>query len=292
MIKKFIKTNLEKYPSLYAGRLNKKNLFRSFTANSRILPSFIIIGEAKCGTTSLYNYMIQHPNIKSALTKEINYFNWNYKRGVNWYKGHFPTTLEKKIQGRNNELFLTGEATPLYLFHSLVPKRIFDVLPKIKIIICLRNPVNRAYSHYNDLGVRLGNEKRSFDEAVQSEMESIKEMNNLIENSKYGFEDRLYQYVSRGIYLEHLRIWMNTFPKSQFCFVKTEELNNKPQTVLDNIFEFLSLPKFNKIDIKKRYNVSKYKPMKETTRELLNEFFKIHNKHLEEYLKIKFNWNA
>ncbi len=96
MIKKFIKTNLEKHPNLYAGRLNKKNLFRSFTANSRILPSFIIIGEAKCGTTSLYNYMIQHPNIKSALTKEINYFNWNYKRGLNWYKGHFPTTLEKK----------------------------------------------------------------------------------------------------------------------------------------------------------------------------------------------------
>tara|TARA_B100001540_G_C15680004_1_gene584353 strand:- start:145 stop:1023 length:879 start_codon:yes stop_codon:yes gene_type:complete len=292
MIKKFIKTNLEKHPNLYAGRLIKKNLFRSFTANSRILPSFIIIGEAKCGTTSLYNYMIQHPNIKSALNKEINYFNWYYKNGINWYKGHFPTTFEKKIQGRNKQLFLTGEATPLYLFNSLVPKRIFDLLPKIKIIICLRNPVNRAYSHYNDLGVRLGNEKRSFDEAVKSEIESIKEMKNLVEDSKYGFDDRLYQYVSRGIYLEHLKIWMKTFPKNQFYFVKTEELNKTPEIVLDNIFEFLSLPKFNKIDIKKRYNVSKYKPMNETTRDFLNEFFKIHNEHLEEYLKIKFDWKV
>lgn len=78
-------------------------------------------------------------------------------------------------------MFLTGEATPLYLFHSLVPKRVFNLLPKIKIIVCLRNPVNRAYSHYNDLGIRLGNEKRSFGEAVKSEIESIKEMKNLLE---------------------------------------------------------------------------------------------------------------
>lgn len=292
MIKELIKSELEKHPNFYAGRLIKKNLFRSFTANSRIFPNFIIIGEAKCGTTSLYNYMIQHPNIKSALNKEINYFNWYYKKSINWYKGHFPTTLEKKIKRKKKVLFLTGEASPLYLFNSEVPKRIFDLIPEVKIIICLRNPVNRAYSHYNDLGVRLGNEKRTFDEAVKVEIESIKNMDSLVENSKYGFEDRLYQYVSRGIYLEHLKIWMKTFPKKQFFIVKTEELNKTPEIVLDNIFEFLSLSKFDKINIKERYNVSKYKPMNESTRNLLNEFFKIHNQHLEEYLKIKFGWSG
>tara|TARA_B110001454_G_C12719648_1_gene434180 strand:+ start:1798 stop:2676 length:879 start_codon:yes stop_codon:yes gene_type:complete len=292
MIKELIKSKLESHPNFYAGRLNKKNLFRSFTASPRILPDFIIIGEAKCGTTSLYNYMIQHPNIKSALTKEINYFNWNYEKSINWYKAHFPTTLEKKIKIRNKEAFLTGEATPLYLFHLSVPKRIFKLLPKLKIIICLRNPVNRAYSHYNDLGVRLGNDKRTFDEAVKLEMESIKKIDNLVGNSKYGFEDRLYQYVSRGIYLDHLKIWMKTFPKKQFFIVKTEELNKTPKVVLDNIFKFLSLPEFNEINIKERYNVSKYNSMSESTRNLLNNFFKIHNQRLEEYLKIKFNWNA
>ena len=71
MIKEKIKSKLEKNPQIYAGRLSKRNLLRSFTADSRVLPDFIIIGEAKCGTTSLYNYMIQHPKIKSALTKEI-----------------------------------------------------------------------------------------------------------------------------------------------------------------------------------------------------------------------------
>ena len=180
----------------------------------------------------------------------------------------------------------------MYLFNSEVPKRIFDLIPEVKIIICLRNPVNRAYSHYNDLGVRLGNEKRTFDEAVKVEIESIKNMDSLVENSKYGFEDRLYQYVSRGIYLEHLKIWMKTFPKKQFFIVKTEELNKTPEIVLYNIFEFLSLSKFDKINIKERYNVSKYKPMNESTRNLLNEFFKIHNQHLEEYLKIKFGWSG
>ncbi len=96
MLKNRIKRWLENYPNVYAGRLSKKNLFRSLTSNSRILPDFIIIGESKCGTTSLYNYMIQHPAIKPALTKEINFFNWSYDKPQNWYSAHFPTKLKKK----------------------------------------------------------------------------------------------------------------------------------------------------------------------------------------------------
>ena len=292
MIKEKIKSKLEKNPQIYAGRLSKRNLLRSFTADSRVLPDFIIIGEAKCGTTSLYNYMIQHPKIKSALTKEINYFNWHYKKPLKWYKAHFPTSLEKKInKNMMKQNFLTGEATPLYLFHSLVPKRIYDLIPEVKIIVCLRDPVKRAYSHYNDLGVRLGDDKRTFDEAVRSEIEMIKEKKFDMTSFEYGFEDRLYQYVSRGIYLDHLKIWMETFSKEQILIVKTEELNKNPKKVLEKIFEFLSLPNFDNINIKKKYNVSKYEPMNNSTKELLKTFFKEHNKRLEDYLQMDFNWN-
>ena len=268
MIKEKIKSKLEKNPQIYAGRLSKRNLLRSFTADSRVLPDFIIIGEAKCGTTSLYNYMIQHPKIKSALTKEINYFNWHYKKPLKWYKAHFPTSLEKKInKNMMKQNFLTGEATPLYLFHSLVPQRIYDLLPEI------------------------GNEKRTFDEAIKDEIKIIEEEKFNITNFEYGFEDRLYQYVSRGIYLDHLKIWMETFSKEQILIVKTEELNKNPKKVLEKIFEFLSLPNFDNINIKKKYNVSKYEPMNNSTKELLKTFFKEHNKRLEDYLQMDFNWN-
>lgn len=291
-MRNYIKKELENHPDFYSGRLSKRNIFRSLTSNQRILPNFIIIGEAKCGTTSLYNYLIQHPNIESALTKEINFFNWSYDKPKNWYKAHFPTSFKQKISEKVlKKQFLTGEATPLYLFHSLVPKRVFQILPKVKLIICLRNPIERAYSHYHDLGVRLGDEQRTFDEAIETEIEILRQKNYNIFDSDYGFSSRLYQYVSRGIYLPHIKLWMETFDKNQVLFVKTEELNNNTSDSVNRVFEFLGTKKFRGINVKERFNVSKYKPMNNSTRNLLKEFFLPYNKELEEYLNIDFNWN-
>ena len=84
---------------------------------------------------------------------------------------------------------------------------------------------------------------------------------------------------------------METFSKEQILIVKTEELNKNPKKVLEKIFEFLSLPNFDDINIKKKYNVSKYEPMNNSTKELLKTFFKEHNKRLEDYLQMDFNWN-
>ena len=292
MLKNRIKRWLENYPNVYAGRLSKKNLFRSLTSNSRILPDFIIIGESKCGTTSLYNYMIQHPAIKPALTKEINFFNWSYDKPQNWYSAHFPTKLKKKISKNVfKKPFLTGEATPLYLFNSQVPKRMFKIIPNVKIITVLRNPIDRAYSHYHDLGVRLGKEKRTFDDAIQSELKILEEKNYVVTDYDGDFTDRLYQYVTRGIYLDHLKIWMETFPKKQFLILKTEDLENNPSEILSDVFEFLSLPSYDKVNFEKKHNVSKYEPMSDSSRRILKEFFKPYNKNLYEFLKRNFEWD-
>ena len=104
----------------------------------------------------------------------------------------------------------------------------FKIIPNVKIIIVLRNPIDRAYSHYHDLGVRLGKEKRTFDDAIQSELKILEEKNYVITDYDGDFTDRLYQYVTRGIYLDHLKIWMETFPKKQFLILKTEDLENNP----------------------------------------------------------------
>ncbi len=292
MLKNRIKRWLENYPNVYVGRLSKKNLFRSLTSNSRILPDFIIIGESKCGTTSLYNYMIQHPAIKPALTKEINFFNWSYDKPQNWYNAHFPTKFKKKFSKNVfKKPFLTGEATPLYLFNSQVPKRMFKIIPNVKIIIVLRNPIDRAYSHYHDLGVRLGGEKRTFGDAIRSELKILEEKNYVITDYDGNFTDRLYQYVVRGIYLDHLKIWMDVYPVKQFLILKTEELEKNPSEILDSVFKFLSIPDYDKINFEKKHNVSKYEPMNEQSRKMLKEFFKPHNKNLYKFLKQDFEWD-
>ena len=236
--------------------------------------------------------MIQHPAIKPALTKEINFFNWSYDKPQNWYSAHFPTKLKKKISKNVfKKPFLTGEATPLYLFNSQVPKRMFKIIPNVKIIVVLRNPIDRAYSHYHDLGVRLGKEKRTFDDAIQSELKILEEKNYVVTDYDGDFTDRLYQYVTRGIYLDHLKIWMETFHKKQFLILKTEDLENNPTEILSDVFEFLSLPSYDKVNFEKKHNVSKYEPMSDSSRRILKEFFKPYNKNLYEFLKRDFEWN-
>jgi len=293
MLKTLIKNWLENHPNLYVGRLSKRSLFRSLTSNSRILPDFVIIGESKCGTTSLYNYMIQHPAIKPALTKEINFFNWSYDKPQNWYSAHFPTKFKKKLSKNiYKKLFLTGESTPLYLFNSQVPRRMFETIPNVKIIVVLRNPVDRAYSHYHDLGVRLGKEKRTFDDAINSQLKILEEKNYVTTDYDGNFTDRLYQYVERGIYFDHLKIWMDVYPLKQFLILKTEELEMNPSEILNSVFKFLSLPNYDKINFERKYNVTRYKPMNEQLRKILKEFFKPHNEKLYKFLKRDFEWDS
>jgi len=100
---------------------------RRLTFGKRLKPSFVIVGAQKAGTTSLYRYLIQHPNIKSSLLKEIHYFDLNYNKSLSWYHLFFPLKTKK-----NN---ITGEASPYYMFHPFAIERIAKVNPDIKIKI-------------------------------------------------------------------------------------------------------------------------------------------------------------
>ena len=140
-------------------------LSRGLTHPIRLLPDFLISGAQRGGTTSLYNYLQAHPCFELPTTKELHFFDRKFHRGLAWYRAHFPTYLEKcfaqRIQGR---AFLTGEATPNYLFHPLVSRRVAEVLPRVKLIVLLRNPVDRAFSHYHHI-LDLGYEHLPFAEA-------------------------------------------------------------------------------------------------------------------------------
>jgi hypothetical protein len=167
------------------------------------IPRFIIIGAQRCGTTSLYSYLIGHPYVASALQKEIHFFDLNFKKGVSWYRTQFPQLGE---QG-----FITGEGSPYYIFHPHVPKRIFDTVPRAKLILLLRNPVDRAYSHYHH-EVKLGVEPLSFEDAIDREEERLHGQGEKIiaDESYYSFNHQHYSYLCRGVYAYQLTVW-NSF---------------------------------------------------------------------------------
>ena len=134
-------------PKFNPYRFSLKKFYRNLTSKSRVLPDFIIIGAGRAGTTALYSYLIQHPSIIPATTEnnqpvaDLHFFEYMISDRISWYKSHFPR--------KSKNSFVTGEFTSTYMYHKKVPERIFNLIPKIKLIVILRNPVDKAYSTYN-----------------------------------------------------------------------------------------------------------------------------------------------
>jgi hypothetical protein len=260
-----------------------------------MLPNFIIIGAQRCGTTSLYNHLIKHPNIKPAIIKETHYFDSNLNRSLNWYKSFFPTKafkyLNKFFKRRN---IITGEATPYYIFLPHAAKIICSYIPNVKIIVLLRNPVNRAYSHYN-YTVKLGFETLSFEEAIKKEQERLDgELEKLNKNPNYySFSHQHWSYLERGKYVDQLKLWFSYFPKKQILIIRSEDFYKDPKNVMERVYNFLNLPKISSEKeniIYKKFNVGIYQKMDNKTSSYLKNFFKPYNKELSEFLNKNFNW--
>ena len=156
------------------------------------LPDFLIIGVQKGGTTSLRKYMSRHPKIAFSNTKELHYFdNLRYKwKNLAWYKSQFPIL-------RFNRIF--GESTPSYLYFSGAPKRIYKTIPDVKLIILLRNPVDRAFSNYI-MELNRENETICFKKAIKYELRNYKNELMKVRRGKYSFDYNHRFYLYKGIY--------------------------------------------------------------------------------------------
>lgn len=264
--------------------LYNDGIIRGVTAPNRVLPNFIIIGEQKCGTTTLYDHLIQHPQILPALRKEIHFFDNHYNVGLNMYKAFFPTN--DKIQ--KNDLSITGEASPNYFHHPLVPKRIKENLPNVKLILLLRNPVERAYSHFIMMK-NGGFETLSFEQAVEYEKQVFKEGKISWINQYRVFNETHHPYLMRGIYVNHLKRWLEIFPRNQISIINSENFKSNKSQILKQTFEFLNVSSYRLKDLKNK-NVAKYDSMDLDTKKILEEFFKPYNKELYDLLNIEFDW--
>lgn len=270
--------------------------WRLFTSPWRVLPDYIIIGPSQSGTTSLYMYMGKHPEIKLGTTKGINYFNKSSK-GVNWYKSNFPTTLTKYYTEHfRGKKLVTGEGTAAYLSSPGTAETISKLVPAVKLITMLRNPIDRTYANYNK-NRRDGKESRTFEEVIKEEekwlntefFDQIKE--NKKESQLTEFPDVTHNpCLGRSLYYYQLRKWLKVFTRDQILIIKSEGFFKDPNKTLEDVFRFLGLAPIKLKDFK-NYNPGRYEKMKDSTREYLRQYFKPHNEKLYQLLGEDFNWD-
>jgi tetratricopeptide (TPR) repeat protein len=263
------------YQQTLASIISKNTGKMPVPQNTVKIPNFIIIGSQRCGTTSLYTYLAQHPQILTPIKKEMDFFSWHFHRGIDWYLAHFPPIP----QGEN---FFTFEASPSYFDYREAPERLYSAFPQVKLIVLLRNPVDRAISHFYRLS-SLNWEHRSFDRAINDEIE------RLAQNPEYIIGEEPGNYLARGRYVEFIQNWLAFFPKEQLLVLKSEDFYADVAETFKQVLEFLNLPDYQLSEYQNA-NPGFYRPTSESVRDWLSDYFKPYNQQLEEYLGRKFNW--
>jgi hypothetical protein len=235
------------------------------------LPDFAVIGAAKSGTTFFYHLLTQHPHVEPAAFKEPHYFDLLFdEEGTEWYRRCFP---QPKL--KDGRMTITGEASPGYLFHTLAPERMAEVVPDAWLIALLRNPVDRTYSAYHHR-VRNGQETRTFEEALEA-----------------YFDDPRQEHLSKSIYVDHLQRWSEFFPREQMLVLKGEDFFENPIVTLKRALAFLDLPEWEPgaEELGDRRNTGGYgQGMNSAIRRRLEEYFEPHNRRLYDFLATDFGW--
>ena len=252
----------------------------------RNLPEIFIVGAQKAGTTSLYAWLTQHSRIQKSKKKETFFFNDsnNFRKGMGWYKCHFPVLFPFTTSKR------TCDASANYFESIEAPARMIKEFPNAKVIILLRNPVDRAFSHYQ-MAVSRGFELLSFEESLELEQERISFGEELNEEVGHNYVFQKLAYRTKGIYVNFLMHWLNHFPSDQLMIVNSEELFINPDVKFGEIVNYVGLNNNNKI-LHEVYNSQEYTEMNSATRRSLEAFYFVHNMQLEKMLNRSFNWDS
>jgi hypothetical protein len=253
-----------------------KDIKHSFEPREEPAVNFLICGTQKGGTSALDAYLREHPAICMAYTKEVHYFDnekifHRNKPDYSWYHSFFSP--------QPSHQFL-GESTPAYMYWYDSPKRIWQYNPKMKLIVILRNPIQRAYSHWN-MERSLETEQLSFWDALQCERERSRE--------GLPHQHRVYSYIDRGFYTEQLRRLWAYFPQEQTLLLRTEELKAHPWEVLGRVHNFLEVDALPNINTPKDVNSRPYlAPMGSREKKYLQSVFEYEIRSLERLL----NWDC
>jgi lipopolysaccharide transport system ATP-binding protein len=196
-------------------------------------PDFIIIGTQKGGTTSLYNLLVQHPQIHKAARKEVHYFDQYYEKGFDWYCGQFPSLAPGNI---------TGEASPFYMAHPCAAERMAAACPNARLIVMLRNPADRAISHYQQ-EFRREHDTADLERALKDEDARTHKDWQALENGALLTRSNAqrFSYRRRGYYARQLQPFFQRYPRTQIYAFQSEVFFNNPLSLLPGIYHFLGV---------------------------------------------------
>jgi hypothetical protein len=257
-----------------------------------MLPGFLIVGGQRCGTTSMYRTLSQHPAVlKAVLHKGIHYFDTGYEHGPAWYQGHFPLLARAALARRaTGDTPLTFESSPYYMFHPLAAERISRDLPGVKLLVLTRDPVERAYSAYAH-EIARGFETEPFERALELEDERLAgEAERIKANPSYQSHSHQHHgYLTRGHYVDQLYRLESLFGRERLHVVDSGRFFTEPEPVYDAVIGFLGL-RSQGYPLFERHNARPRSPMPETLRARLEEHFRPYDERLTAWLGHTPSW--
>jgi len=266
------------------------------TSARRGWPDFLIVGAKKAGTTSLINWLVQHDGVMRMWPspqrhKGAHYFDHNYGRDDDWYRGHFATEAARaRRERRLGYRPVTGEASPYYLFHPAVPRRVASTVPCVKVIVVLRDPVTRAHSHYWDRVSTGAEPLPTFEAALAAEPQRLHGVDGFDDPSFRHFSFEHHSYRAQGRYAAQIERWFDVLPREQILVVKFERLVQDAHEVFDEVLGFLALPAGGRVDLTPRNERGRSRAMDPATEASLRGYFAPHNERLVELLGKEFIW--
>ena len=287
---------------LGAGR----SAFRAYGAATSALrpaPDFMIIGTKRGGTTSAYFSLLEHPQVlplfpsarfvpKRRDGKGPHYFDTKYAKGDRWYLGHFPSrSARARAASRLGGSVVVGEASPYYLFHPLAAERTARLAPGTKLVLFLRDPVERTYSAWKEQA-RNGIEPLDFRAALAAEAARTGgEEERMIADPGYvSFAHEFQSYRGQSEYARPLARWLERFPRDQVLVIASEHYSRDAGSACNEVWSFLGLPERPGQEALRLNAAKATTPMPDDLRTELTAHFAPHNARLEHLLGQTFRW--
>jgi Sulfotransferase domain len=251
------------------------------TARWRMTPAFIVIGGQRCGTTSIFKSLAEHPQVLAPpVDKGTDYYTMHYSRGLDWYRGHFP--LRRTGAARDSDLgpAVAFEACTYYMFHPYAIERLARDFPDIKLVAMLRDPVERAFSAYKHELARGYETETDFRQALELEDERVAgEAERLRDPDHHSFAYRHHAYRRRGQFAEQLERVFDHYPSEQVHVMRSEDFFTDPAAEFRTLSDFLGLGRFEPTAFE-QHNARPSKPMPSDAQAFLEEHYAPHEQRL------------
>ncbi|MCY4252486.1 MAG: sulfotransferase [Thaumarchaeota archaeon] len=290
-----VQAALARHPRIYPAALALHIAYGRAVGRLHELPNAYIVGFQRCGTTALYSYLAQHPDVMAGFAKEARYFEdaARHARGIGWYRSNFALSAQRALhERRTRRRAVIMDASAKYASHPHAMRRIAAVTPEARIVALVRDPIDRAYSHYrmNVVARPDVEEGMTFAQAIEAEESRVAGEYERMERDESYYSTRYfgYAYARGGLYAKMLAPWAERFGE-RLLVVEAESLRADPQGTVGRVAGFLGLERREVADTRER-NVGGGEGIDGDTRSRLAEYYREPNKDLEGLLGRRLAW--